>query len=313
MHPHEIPPPWRGNHTPYQVGEPGRAPSRVFPQFDHRVPFRSDIVVDATRLVGPYDKRRHLDVRAASIRGLSHRHYGTTRQDEFAMLVSADRRRLVVGVADGLSSATLSHVAAQIVARDGCALVARELDTVDPAALNWLRILDRLADAVVDCGVRDYGLPPDRRVVTTELAATALFAVVDIEPNDDGARSVRLMALGDSSAWLLRPGETIPWQPLCQVVRTDVITSTSTFAVPALPADIGDPVSAELDAGEVLVLMTDGVGDPLGTGVGDVGAFLAHEWVRPPTPLAFAAQADFARITFDDDRTVVAIWPGTTP
>jgi hypothetical protein len=68
-------------------------------------------------------------------------------------------------------------------------------------------------------------------------------------------------------------------------------------------------IHAELGPQDVLVLMTDGVGDALGDGTGPVGDFLAERWRVPPTNLEFAAHVDFQRNTFDDDRTVVALWP----
>ena len=68
-------------------------------------------------------------------------------------------------------------------------------------------------------------------------------------------------------------------------------------------------MQAELTAQQVLVLMSDGVGDPLGAGTGEVGQTLAESWRKPPYILTFAAQVEFARRSFDDDRTVIAVWP----
>jgi hypothetical protein len=61
--------------------------------------------------------------------------------------------------------------------------------------------------------------------------------------------------------------------------------------------------------GEVLVLMSDGVGDPLVDGAGEVGRVLSGAWRRPPRDVDFAAQVGFAKRTYDDDRTVVAVGP----
>jgi hypothetical protein len=117
------------------------------------------------------------------------------------------------------------------------------------------------------------------------------------------------MSLGDTSAWQLRPDREMPWESLREVKNAgSTIASSATAAVPLIPRQLPPPVSARLCPGEALVLMSDGVGDPLGGGTGEVGASLASAWRLPPDPLNFAAQVGFARRTFDDDRTVVAIW-----
>jgi hypothetical protein len=63
--------------------------------------------------------------------------------------------------------------------------------------------------------------------------------------------------------------------------------------------------------GEVLVIGTDGLGDPLGGGEGGVGNLLREVLTGSGTPslIEFAHAVDFSRETFDDDRTLVAIWP----
>ncbi|WP_207544239.1 hypothetical protein, partial [Mycobacterium alsense] len=64
-------------------------------------------------------------------------------------------------------------------------------------------------------------------------------------------------------------------------------------------------------AAEVLLIATDGIGDPLGTGQGGVGNLLRDVLTRPcpPSLIEFAHAMDFSRETFDDDRTLVAVWP----
>ena len=57
------------------------------------------------------------------------------------------------------------------------------------------------------------------------------------------------------------------------------------------------------------MLMTAGIDKPLGGGRVEVAGFLAERWRRPPDPLAFMLDVQFERKTFDDDRTVVGIWP----
>jgi hypothetical protein len=61
----------------------------------------------------------------------------------------------------------------------------------------------------------------------------------------------------------------------------------------------------------VLLIATDGIGDPLGTGQGGVGNLFREVLTKPTPPslIEFAHAVDFSRETFDDDRTLVAVWP----
>jgi len=53
------------------------------------------------------------------------------------------------------------------------------------------------------------------------------------------------------------------------------------------------------------------VGDPLGTGQGSVGELFRDLLERPypPSLIEFAHAVDFSRENFDDDRTLIAMWP----
>jgi hypothetical protein len=63
----------------------------------------------------------------------------------------------------------------------------------------------------------------------------------------------------------------------------------------------------------VLLIGTDGFGDPVGDGRGVVAQLFCGELERPVPPLGFAHLLDFYRETFDDDRTLVALWPRGGP
>lgn len=293
----------------FSVGDPGRAAASVVPRPDELLPFRHDIVLDGVRIPGSTGSE--LELRAASIRGLSHQYYGTVRQDEFAYLVTGNGRWLVLAVADGLSSARYSHRAAEIVCADGCRRVARQLAERDLAELDWQALFTGLGDTVVARASEELDLvDPPVEAVAEQMAATALFAVVDLVPTDTGGHRAHVMSLGDTSAWLLRPDRPVPWEPLQAVKNAGgAVASSATAAVPAVPRTVGPPVVTELCPGDALVLMSDGVGDPLGGGTGEVGAFLADAWRAVPEPLTFAAQVGFRRRSYDDDRTVLAVWP----
>lgn len=292
----------------FPIGDPGRAAAAVVPRPDERFPFRHDIVSDSVRIPG---NEGELHLMGASVRGLSHLYYGKVRQDAFGRLLSADGRWLIVAVADGVSSGDYSHIAADIVCEQGCRLVSRQLLERDAAELDWTVVLRCLSDEMVDRAAGEFGLAePTLAQVAERLAATALFALVRVEPTGTGDRPVHVMALGDTSAWLLRPDSRPAWEPLHEVKNAgSVVASAATMALPGLPRRPVPPVATTLRAGEVLVLMSDGVGDPLGRGTGDVGEVLADAWRQPPDPFAFTAQVGFQRRSYDDDRTVVAIWP----
>lgn len=303
-------PEWTGEFVPFAVGHPGRAAGVVRPKPDPTEWDRRDTVVDGVRIVDG-DGLPAVELRAASVRGLSHRFYGTVRQDEYAFRTTADGRYLVAVVSDGVSNSKLSHKAAVLIGRKGGEVVADALATAPPERIDWLAVVHGLADEIVKLGSQIIGAPADRqplghREVAAHLAATALFAVVDLRPVDD-VMWVHTVAVGDSAAWVLRAGEA--WEPLRAVKNEgSAVASATTSALPLKPAEV-IPVVTSLRRADALVLMSDGVGDPLGDGTGVVGRFLASVWGRPPEPLAFAAQVDFARRTHDDDRTVLAVWP----
>jgi hypothetical protein len=302
----------QGQFFVYAVGDPGRAPAGVVPVADLAWPERRDTVVDGFSLTGP-EGDEIVRVRAASVRGLSHRWSGQVRQDDYGWRVTKDGRYLVVCVADGVSAGPLSHVAAARAALSGTHFLCHLLLEHDPASLPWDRLLADVAHDIVENGARmlwaDVGDPAEIpvRAVAEQMATTALFAIFDLRAVD-GVHDVTLVPVGDSSAWVLTAdGEWTPRQPVKNAGAE--VHSSAVFALPMTPTRPVVPIRTCVRAGEVLVLMTDGVGDPLGGGGGEVGRFLADAWRRPPADLEFAAQVGFVRKTFDDDRTAFAVWP----
>lgn len=300
---------WTGAFTPYVVGDPGRAALSVRPRAAERSWDRRDTVVDGVTL--SHDGSDVGELRAASVRGLSHANYGVVRQDEYAFRITAGGRYLVVAVADGVSSGHHSDQAAMIVTRRGAELVAEYLERHGPDDIPWMTVMRELAARVLDRGRQlvaiGGGRPASDDEIAHEIAATALFAVVDLVPGPDGC-AVQTVALGDTSALVLRDGG---WEPLQPVKNARAaVASSATSAIPALPPALAAPIRTTVKAGEALVLVSDGVGDALGGGRGPVAEFLAEVWATAPrTALEFAAQVGFARKSFDDDRTAVAVWP----
>jgi hypothetical protein len=77
---------------------------------------------------------------------------------------------------------------------------------------------------------------------------------------------------------------------------------------PTDPAPV-TPIESGLRQDSVLLIGTDGFGDPLGDGDGKVRQLFAGHLASPPAARGLAHLLDFSRETFDDDRTLVALWP----
>ena len=75
-----------------------------------------------------------------------------------------------------------------------------------------------------------------------------------------------------------------------------------------MPSTI-EPVDVELAVGDALVLGTDGFAEPLGDGDGAAGKLFGDALAVPPPMLRLAWLLDFEGEAYDDDRTVVAVWP----
>ena len=114
---------------------------------------------------------------------------------------------------------------------------------------------------------------------------------------------VAVVRVGDSQASVLRNGR---YRHLFDP-RPGAVADSAVVALPRVP-DL-EVRGGPLAPGEVLLVGTDGFGDPLGDGTGQVGAHFAARLAHPRPPVTFAHDLDFSRETFDDDRTLLAIWP----
>jgi hypothetical protein len=137
------------------------------------------------------------------------------------------------------------------------------------------------------------------------MATTAVAFAVAATRTADGLVPFGLaVASGDSSALMLSRGR---WHPLTTLKNSGQEIASN--AVLALPREVTvTPLSGFLRPGEALVVVSDGIGDPLGQGAGAVGQFLAAHWSQPPDLFSFAGQAAFYRKGFTDDRTATAVW-----
>jgi hypothetical protein len=280
------------------VGHPSRA-ARAVPKLPAAEPALHDTVVD-------YAAVGDLQIRAASVRGARHRVGRTPRQDAYGLAATPDGRFVVAAVADGVSGAPDSHIGAHWAVTHGTQIavdrlsVSADVDGLDAAELG-AEIAAAVASSAHDSLLR-AGREVELADVGDQVATTLVVAVVPVDATH--GRRVWFARVGDSSACLLGDGG---WRR--------VFTEPSSAATPALPASFAHVEQATVHAepGEAVLLMTDGIDKPLGSGRGEVGRYLSEHWCRAPDPLEFVRQAQFERKTFDDDRTAVGLWPPPRP
>jgi hypothetical protein len=263
---------------PLTIGEP--APS-IEPRLAMGEPYRPDTIADGGVM---FD----LTVRAASVRGLAKRFVGGPRQDDLCLGVHLASSTLIAAVADGVSGAARSDLGAALAVRYATAAVARQLDD---GSVDWPGVFDQAAWALVS---------EARRLDEDPAAFATTLLVATVQP--DG---IAVAAVGDSPAFRLRRKD---YDPIVgQPALDDELIGG---AVAALPRDAGtlETGSCALESGDVVLLCTDGVALPLAGGDGELGHTLARELARPPDVVDFARLLDFSRSTYDDDRTLIAVW-----
>ncbi len=307
---------------PLTIGEPGPP---IDPRLSAAEPYRPDTVADGGTAFG-------LTVRAASVRGLGKRYGGGPRQDDVCLRAHVPTRTLIVGVADGVSGAARSDLAAALAVRHAVSAVGRQLDhgRVD---LDWTEVFDQAAWALVEEHRRERGNPnAGVEEAAASLATTLIVAAISTgddphtdedeeergEPASAGESDrseaepcrVQLAAVGDSPAYVLarRKFELV-------VGDTDEADGLVGGGVQALPRHARAVRASQRPfvAGEVLLVCTDGLSLPLADGRGEVGRTLARELSNPPDIVDFARLLDFSRSTYDDDRTLVAVWRQREP
>lgn len=286
--------------APIVVGAPSPSVEPIPTATTHRsVAFRPDTALDGW-------STDTITVRGVSLRGHLHRYNGAPRQDDFAIHHLPDGR-VIVAVADGVSQSPQSHLGSSIAVTQAVDWIRSNLGS-DTAALDWPALIKNTAYALAARAQILFELDePDPVRAEQELATTLVCAV--IEPVQPGLLRAHLAGVGDSSAWVLTAGNFI--DILGGKTPADGgIASSAVSALPRVPTQI-TPTVIEFLGDAVLLIGTDGIGDPLGAGQGSVGDLLRDVLNRPSPPslIEFAHAVDFSRETFDDDRTLVALWP----
>jgi serine/threonine protein phosphatase PrpC len=245
----------------------------------------------------------HFTVRLASVRGYDHRYSGAPRQDDMAVAHHPRTGAVVFAVADGVSAAPLSHIGATAACRAALSSILAGLDSPEER-VDWQGLVQAAAWQICEQAKLVLGLPEVNRGAADEQMATTLVAGM-VLPKQAGPE-VSLIQVGDTSAWRLH-GDTY-YNLLDSKHNPDAaVFSSAVTALPRVPqvrASVGT-----LAPGETLLVGTDGFGDPLGSGRGAVGRHFAEALAEVPPILKFANDLDFSRETFDDDRTLFALWP----
>ncbi|SDT50348.1 protein phosphatase 2C domain-containing protein [Actinoplanes derwentensis] len=243
-----------------------------------------------------------LVVRAASLRGDDHRWYGEPRQDSFAVhkLSTPGGEALLCCVADGVGSKPLSHIGSAALCRLlGPVIAPYAADLLDPEQEGMLRT--RLASLITEVS-KLLGKKADEYREQPSALSTTLVAAL-FGPVTGGRRQAVLFAVGDSPAFVLRDGM------IEEPFGAEDPVELAGGATAALPASVGEVTAsvAELAAGDVVVLCTDGLGNPMkNTGVSD--KILAWWQGSPPNMAEFYWQLSFRAQSFGDDRTAVCVW-----
>lgn len=281
---------------PVVIGNPGPSiePRAVEERF-HPYPYRADSVLDGW-------ENDHFVIRAASLRGHAHRYFGTPRQDDFAITVHNGGSRLLVAVADGVSQSPQSHVGSTTAVQYAVHVMGREVKDLD--CIDWANIIEQIAWGMIQKATDVFGTE-DAESAESLLATTLICAVIDAQ--EDRTAVVEVVSVGDSGAWIL-DGDNIAAivghvpDTLQGVIMSSVIPLPRVPKVPSVS-------KITLNRRSALLLGTDGFGDPLGDGSGEVGRLFAETLMdRVPSIYEFAHKLDFSRDTYDDDRTLVAVW-----
>jgi hypothetical protein len=234
-------------------------------------------------------------VLAASVAGVAHRLSGRRCEDAYAWALPRPGRLALI-VADGVSTAGRGGEGADIAVS---AAWEHLLAVEGWGEMECLAALRVASDAVSAAGCAS----------ASELSTT--FVVALVSASEAGAE-VRLARVGDSSAFILVKDR---WDELFPGGAEDELRGSVVGVLPlgSRGGDAVETASVLLPAGAALVLLSDGVADPLRDGPGTVAPALAEVLSGGPsgalTPLALADAADFSRRGCQDDRTILAVWP----
>ncbi|MEV5811343.1 protein phosphatase 2C domain-containing protein [Streptomyces mutabilis] len=286
--------------TPAHVG--GRPPS--YPPHPLRCPsvregdefaaFAPAVLLDGAQV-------ERLTVRGVSVRGDSHNWEGSCRQD--AMTVTRigppDAELLLLAIADGVGSARYSHVGSHRVIHQAAVHLDREAENMYVALIARDESeLRAIANKAIVGAISDLSIDQDY--------ATTLHVL--LVPTDARIRERVLFGVGDGGLFVLREGRWEEGNPVDDGSLLDTRTEALPHAYRSVKANM-----FRTEPGEVLLLGTDGITNPLTQRDPEFAQHLAHAWGGPEAPSLsdFLWQAQTRAKSYDDDRTVICVWEGT--
>jgi serine/threonine protein phosphatase PrpC len=253
----------------------------------------------------------HFIVRAASVRGDSHRHYGDPRQDAVtAALLGTAEQGVVLGVvADGVSAAQFSHHGAAIACAATVDALNSRVDAIE-LALNdgdedrirfeVVHALDEIAGRIIADAAR---LDTEPASLSTTIRAVLLPT--------SGSPWRASFSVGDGGTYRLRRGV---WHAITgeTVQSAPIIHSTAVHALPEQKFALRCRLW-QAEANEVIAVCTDGLSQPLKDS--QFADYLSDVWSSSEVPgtIRFLWQIQSRLRTYDDDRAVVCIWEFGTP
>ena len=234
-------------------------------------------------------------VMAASVAGVGHRLAGRRCEDAYGWAFPAPGRLALV-IADGVSTAGRGGEGAELAVSAACNLLV--------SSDNWGQMDCEAALRAASAEVVRVG-----GASAIELSTTLVVAL--LSSTEEGAE-VALARVGDSTAFVLQDGK---WSELFPDPDEEAMRGTVVEVLPlgSRPgAGSMETSSVTLLADSALVLLTDGVADPLRDGPGTVAPALAEVlqggFSGDLSPLDLVAAADFSRRGCQDDRTVLVAW-----
>lgn len=273
------------NPEPFLLGDPGRS----YWEVGGGIPFISEVPPDTQ--CDQYDFRG-VAIRAASVRGLSHRNQSEVRQDHYT-IVYDDVKGLVAGaVADGVGSKSHSHIAAQVACRTSTKSLLANGGVVD--------LVSAFSDASreVESARSGSGL---------DMATTLLAFAMEFGEDSDQSLTLSLASVGDTAAWRFSRLDGFTRVSGGKKNSNATVSSTKTRALDYHSVEGLEVLELELRSGDAIFFCSDGVGDLLDSAHRELGKYFADVWRETPTALNFAAHVGFGLKSFDDDRTGVLI------
>lgn len=253
-----------------------------------------------------------------TVRGWKHRFRGEENQDAFYLDASKDI--LIAVVCDGVSNAAYSAFTARYLAEKTATKLAefdrKSDETRGDFEARVRRVIAEVSADLLAWDERGLSAPPLRGVELSEenrlelLASTWCVAEIPLQSGEDGRRVVRVASVGDSPCYSL-DGDR--WTVRSGVLKDGAIADNATSALPTRTSDSVSISTAEfeVEAKEIIVLATDGIGTSLVNGNTPVGRWLAPRVGNLIGPMVESRLHDilaFDRQGEDDDRTLIAVY-----